>query len=113
MKRSRPLTWLRRGGAVSVLAVLVTLALAAPASADGEGETTEGYLLVQQALGHLAHDTSHEGMALAMEKVEDALATEDQDGVDVADSRARPRPHSKPNRSTPRGHCCRPRSRRR
>jgi hypothetical protein len=84
MKRSRPLTWLRRAGAISALAILVTLVLAPPASADGEGETTEGYLLVQQALGHLAHDTSHEGMALALEKIEDALATEDQEGVDVA-----------------------------
>lgn len=84
VKRSRARTWLRRGGAVSALAVLVMFALAAPASADGEGETDVGYLLVQQALGHLAHDTSHEGMALAMEKVEDALATEHQDGVDVA-----------------------------
>lgn len=84
VKRSRARTWLHGGGAVSALAFLVMFALALPASADGEGETTEGYLLVQQALGHLAHDTSHEGMTLAMEKIEDALATEDQQGVDVA-----------------------------
>lgn len=84
VKRSQARTWLHRGGAVSALAFLVMFALAPPASADGEGETTEGYLLVQQALGHLAHDTSHEGMTLAMEKIEDALATEDQEGVDVA-----------------------------
>jgi len=84
VKRSRARTWLHGGGAVSALAFLVMFALAMPASADGEGETTEGYLLVQQALGHLAHDTSHEGMTLAMEKIEDALATEDQQGVDVA-----------------------------
>ena len=67
-----------------MLVVLVVFALAPPASADGEGETDVGYLLVQQALGHLAHDSSHEGMALAMEKVGDALATDNQDGVDVA-----------------------------
>lgn len=85
VKRSRARTWLHGGGAVSALAFLVMFALAMPASADGEGETTEGYLLVQQALGHLAHDTSHEGMTLAMEKIEDALATEDQEGVDVAE----------------------------
>jgi hypothetical protein len=84
VKPSRARTWLHGGGAVSALAFLVMFALALPASADGEGETTEGYLLVQQALGHLAHDTSHEGMTLAMEKIEDALATEDQQGVDVA-----------------------------
>ncbi len=55
-----------------------------PAGADEPGETTQGYLLVQQALGHLAHDTSHEGMDLAMEKVGDALATPDKEGLDVA-----------------------------
>ena len=84
VQRSWARTWFHRGGAVSALAVLLMFALAPPASADGEGETDVGYLLVQQALGHLAHDTSHEGMALAMEKVEDALVTENQDGVDVA-----------------------------
>lgn len=53
--------------------------------AHGEGETEEGYLLVQQALGHLAHDTSMAGVELAMEKVDDALKTKDQEGVDVAE----------------------------
>jgi len=56
---------------------------ASPARADGGGETTEGYQLVQQALGHLAHDTSDYGVSLAMEKIDDALATPDQQGVDV------------------------------
>jgi hypothetical protein len=69
--------------ALCALATLMTFALAPSAGADEPGETTQGYLLVQQALGHLAHDTSHEGMDLAMEKVQDALATEDQAGVDV------------------------------
>ncbi len=59
------------------------LVFAPPASADGEGETKEGYLLVQQALGFLANDTSMAGMDLAMEKVDDVLATTDQDGVAV------------------------------
>lgn len=54
-----------------------------PASAHGEDETTQGYVLVQQALGHLAHDTSTDGIQLAMEKVQDALDTDAQDGVDV------------------------------
>ncbi len=40
-------------------------------------------MLVQQALGHLAHDTSPAGVDLAMEKVDDALATQDQEGVEV------------------------------
>lgn len=60
------------------------VAVPSVASAHGEGEATEGYLLVQQALGHLAHDTTSTGIELAMEKVDDALATEDQEGVDVA-----------------------------
>ncbi|WP_310527351.1 hypothetical protein [Nocardioides sp.] len=55
------------------------------AFAHGDGETQEGYLLVQQALGHLAHDTSSEGIDLAMEKVDDALSTEDHEGVDIAE----------------------------
>lgn len=75
---------LSRSGVVAALALLFAFALVPPASAHGGEETEEGYLLVQQALGHLAHDTSHVGVALAMEKVDDALATEDQDGVDVA-----------------------------
>lgn len=57
---------------------------ASPAWAHGEGESEEGYLLVQQALGHLAHDTTTEGIMLAMEKIDDALGTEDQEGVDIA-----------------------------
>lgn len=58
---------------------------ASPAWADEPGETTEGYLLVQQALGHLAHDTTSGGIAFAMEKTDDALSTKDQQGVDVAE----------------------------
>ena len=69
---------------VAALLLVFVFALVPPAGAHGGDETEEGYLLVQQALGHLAHETNHEGIALAMEKVEDALATEDQEGVDVA-----------------------------
>ena len=56
---------------------------ASPARADEPGETTVGYLLVQQALGHLAHDTTSDGIEIAMEKTDDALSTKDQEGVDV------------------------------
>ena len=80
---SRACTWLR-GAAVCALTVLAMVILAPSASAHGGDETKEGYLLVQQALGHLAHETNHEGISLAMEKVDDALKTEDQEGVDVA-----------------------------
>lgn len=58
-----------------------------PATAHGGDETQEGYLLVQQALAYLADDPSSDGMDLAMEKVDDTLAAEDQDGVDVAEVR--------------------------
>lgn len=53
--------------------------------AHGEGETTQGYVLVQQALGHLAHSTSMSTVDLAMEKVDDALETDDHEGVDLAE----------------------------
>lgn len=65
--------------------VLGSVLFASTAWADGDGETTEGYLLVQQALGHLANDTTDYGIALAMEKIDDALNTADQEGVDVAE----------------------------
>ena len=69
---------------MSVTLVLLGSVVAAwPASADEPGETDVGYLLVQQALGHLAHDTSTEGLEVAMEKVSDALETDNQEGVDV------------------------------
>ena len=58
---------------------------ASPAWAHGNDETMEGYLLVQQALGHLAHATGSEGIMPAMEKIDDALKAEDQEGVDVAE----------------------------
>ena len=70
---------------VAVTGLLGAIAVPQAAQAHGEGETQEGYLLVQQALGHLAHDTTPEGIDLAMEKVDDALSTKDQDGVDVAE----------------------------
>lgn len=69
---------------VAVMGVLGATVVPQAAYAHGDDETQEAYLLVQQALGHLAHDTSSEGIDLAMEKVTDALEAEDQDGVDVA-----------------------------
>ena len=72
------------GALAGILFAMAGVMSASPAWADGGGETTEGYQLVQQALGHLAHDTSDYGVSLAMEKINDALATKDQQGVDVA-----------------------------
>ncbi len=68
--------------ATVVLAVAVVLP-AAPAAADGEGETTVAYVLIQQALGHLAHGGGHVAMDEAMEKVGDALETDDNASVDL------------------------------
>ena len=76
-------TFLARLLAGLALLLGATLVTGSPASADEPGETHEGYLLVQQALGHLAHDTSAEGREVAMEKVSDALETDEQEGVDV------------------------------
>ena len=67
----------------SCLVVLFSIGLTPAAWAHGGDETQEGYLLVQQALGHLAHDTTHVGVDLAMEKVDDALAAKDHDGVAI------------------------------
>lgn len=87
MVGSRPRTTRRsllRALISSGLAVAGTLTFAPGAWAHGgEGETEEGYVLVQQALGHLAHDGALASDA-AMEKIDDALATTDQEGVDVA-----------------------------
>lgn len=74
-----------RGVLVLVLALLSVTVAAPAALAHGGDESEEGYVLVQQALAHLAHDTTHVGMELAMEKVDDALAAEDQEGVVVVE----------------------------
>ncbi len=78
----------RRLWTAILLACVVTLGSvlsASPTWADEQGETTEGYLLVQQALSHLAHDTTSGSIMDAMEKIDDALSTKDQEGVDVAE----------------------------
>jgi len=58
--------------------------MASPSSASGDDTTTPGYVLIQQALAHLAHDTGHTGMSAAIAAVDDALAATDQQGVDIA-----------------------------
>ena len=70
---------------MTVLALLSVTVGVPGALGHGGDESGEGYVLVQQALAHLAHDTSHVGMELAMEKVDDALGAEDQEGVAVAE----------------------------
>jgi hypothetical protein len=69
--------------AVGVL--LATAVSAGPAWAHGGGGgAPEGYVFVQQALGHLAHHTGPTGIADAEASVGEALSATDQDGVDVA-----------------------------
>jgi hypothetical protein len=66
---------------------VVLLAVAAPAQgawADGGEATDEGYVMVQGALSFLANDPRELGQQQALAMVDDALAAEDQDGVDVA-----------------------------
>ncbi|HET7399392.1 MAG TPA: hypothetical protein VFJ94_12810 [Intrasporangium sp.] len=76
-------------GLIGRLVLVVALVLvglvggAGSALADEPGETHEGYLLVQQALAHLAHDPGPTGIEMAVEKADDALAAEDQKGVDL------------------------------
>lgn len=71
------------------LLLVLALALAGIAQrtgsafADAPGETREGYLLVQQALGYLAGEPGAVGTEMAAEKLGDALATDQQQGVDV------------------------------
>lgn len=75
----------RRAGWVVAGTLLVgSVLLPASAWADEPGETDIGYLLVQQALGHLAEDTGDESIKHALEKVGDAIETDEQEGVDVA-----------------------------
>jgi len=74
----------RRVALIALCTSAVMFVAAGPALAHGDEESGEGYALVQQAIGHLAHDSSAAGIMLAMEKVGDALATSDQEGVDVA-----------------------------
>jgi hypothetical protein len=65
---------------------------AGPAWADGGDPLDEGYVIVQQALSYLVNDASAagttealmNGTTEALMKVDEALAADDQDGVDVA-----------------------------
>ena len=81
--RSRRI-WIR----ILVTGVVIVggLTSATPAWAHaGGGETEVGYLLVQQALGHLAHDKTSFGIDASMEKIGDVLKTKDQAGVNIAE----------------------------
>lgn len=68
------------------MGLLLAMSLTSPpASAHGGEEgVQEGYVFVQQALGHLAADPGPTGVAAAEAKVQEMLSGPDQDGVDVA-----------------------------
>jgi len=70
---------------VAGVVVMGGLVSASPAWADQPGETQVGYLLVQQALGHLAHDKTSAGVDFSMEKIADVLKTKDKAGVNIAE----------------------------
>lgn len=90
MNRSHRTTPLRhlRTALLLVLVVAFGSSLSmTPAWAHGSGESKVAYMLVQQALGHLAHQVGKEGVMPAIEKIDDALRATDQMGVDVAELR--------------------------
>lgn len=74
----------RRLVLIALLAGIVVFSSTAPARADGVGETDNGSLLVQQALSLLAFDSSDAGIEAALEKIDDALTTDEQEGIDIA-----------------------------
>lgn len=76
---------LRQALVITSIALFGLSSGAGPAWAHGGSASEEGYVLVQQALGHLAHGITHESMDLAMEKIDAALVVKDQDGVAVAE----------------------------
>lgn len=71
-----------------LLAVMGSAVIAQSASAHGADAGTEGYVIVQQALGHLFHDSGPVGTAEALMKADELLAAKDQDGVAVGAVRA-------------------------
>lgn len=76
---------LRRGVTLAVGLLLATTFSVSPAWAHGgAGGAEEGYVFVQQALGHLAHDQSPTGVADAKAKIQETLSAKDQEGVNVA-----------------------------
>lgn len=76
---------MRRGICLSLGLLLAATMSVGPAWAHGgAGGAEEGYVMVQQALGHLAHDPGPAGVADAEAKIKEALSATDQEGVDVA-----------------------------
>jgi hypothetical protein len=70
-----------------VLVLAALLGGAASAPAHGDDESAEEYVLVQQAIGYLLNLPGDEAAMHAQEKIVDALASPDQDGVSVSQVR--------------------------
>lgn len=68
----------------AVLAFLSVALIAPPALAHGGQSATEGYVMVQQAISYLVNEPGPKGTAEAMVRIDNALAAEDQDGVNVS-----------------------------
>lgn len=84
-QRHRHAAAVRRGVTLAVGLLLAATVSVGPAWAHGTGDgAKEGYVMVQQALGHLAHDPGPKGVAAAEAKIQEALSATDQEGVDVA-----------------------------
>lgn len=85
MKRGDFPTAVRRGVTLALALLLAATVSIGPAWAHGAaGGAEEGFVFVQQALGHLAHDQGPKGVADAEVNIQDALSATDQEGVDVA-----------------------------
>jgi hypothetical protein len=68
---------------VFLIAVASIALVAGPAWAHGGQSATEGYVMVQQAIAYLVNEPGPKGTSEALVRVGNALAAEDQDGVDV------------------------------
>lgn len=73
----------RHLGVTVALWVVLGLVTVQPAWAHGGDASTEGYFIVQQAVGYLANDASAGGTAKALMKVDEALAVPDHEGVAI------------------------------
>lgn len=85
LQRNRHTAGVRRCLTFVVGLLLATTVSAGPAWAHGTaGGAEEGYVFVQQALGHLVHDRGPTGVADAEAKVQETLSATDHEGVDLA-----------------------------
>jgi hypothetical protein len=68
--------------AAAIAATAALTMFADPAWAHGQS-STEGYVMVQQAISYLVNEPGTKGTSEALVRVDNALAAEDHDGVDL------------------------------